>query len=155
MPACCLPLLIQRAGVPGAWRGSNVHQWAANYHAELSGTDGQPLTVLDTHTHTVHTRLCLCTHTSNTWHTFFTQKPKQLCRVHQHQSCFLSFWGNSNCQVSSQVPSPVGHVHVRSQVKQEIDNVFSFNLLWIYCTAEYKSKKQNKQTNKKTDTTRD
>lgn len=52
------PTLHTRAGFPGAWRGSNVHQWVANYHAELSGTDGQPLTVLDGQTHTHTHTLC-------------------------------------------------------------------------------------------------
>lgn len=82
MPACCLPLLIQRAGVPGAWRGSNVHQWAANYHAELSGTDGQPLTVLDGYTHT-HTHA----HTS-----CFTQEVKKPRIFHTSEDFFWSIF---------------------------------------------------------------
>lgn len=106
MPACCLPLLIQRAGVPGAWRGSSVHQWVANYHAELSGTDGQPLTVLDIHTHTLYTQACERAHThTHTYleHLFFffnTDSTKlHVERTNNNRGGFCALGGRSICRV--------------------------------------------------------
>lgn len=85
MPACRLPLLRQRAGVPGAWRGSHVHQWTANYHAELNGTDGHPLT-----------KPWQCAHTTY----FYGCAHARRYDIWWHRNTFL-YW-SKNCQLEGQ-----------------------------------------------------